>query len=69
VTVARQARASVVVLDGFRGVRAANVDPQAARQFLYEVGSTLSVTGTTTIIMSEADPHDPAFFPKPPPLM
>lgn len=64
VAAARQARASVVVLDGFRGVRAANVDPQAARQFLYEVGSTLSATGTTTIITSEADPHDPTFFPE-----
>lgn len=64
VSAARQARASVVVLDGFRGVRAANLDPQAARQFLYTTGSTLSVTGTTTIITSEADPHDPAFFPE-----
>lgn len=60
----RQAQASVVVLDGFRGIRAAEVNPQAARQFLYTVGSTLSVTGTTTIITSEADPHDPVFFPE-----
>lgn len=64
VAAAREARASVVVLDGFRGVRAANLDPQAARQFLYSIGSTLSVTGTTTIITSEADPYDPAFFPE-----
>ena len=35
-------------------------DPQAARQFLYDVGTTLSVLGATTIITSEADPRDPA---------
>ena len=64
ITAARRARAGVVVLDGFRGVRAGTLDAQAARQFLYAVGSTLSVAGTTTIITSEADPDDPAFFPE-----
>jgi circadian clock protein KaiC len=64
VAAARRARASVVVLDGFRGVRGVDLDPQAARQFLYNVGTTLSVLGGTTIITSEADPRDPAFFPE-----
>ena len=64
VSAARHARASYVVLDGFRGVRGVDMDPQAARQFLYHVGTTLSVLGTTTIITSEADPRDPAFFPE-----
>jgi circadian clock protein KaiC len=61
---ARRRRAGFVVLDGFRGVRDAGNDPQQARQFLYDVGTTLSVLGTTTVITSEADPHDPAFFPE-----
>ena len=64
IDIARKARADVVVLDGFRGIRGADMDLQAARQFLYDIGSTLSVFGMTTIITSEADPRDPAFFPE-----
>jgi circadian clock protein KaiC len=64
VAAARRARATFVVLDGFRGVRGVNMDPQAARQFLYDVGTTLSILGATTIITSEADARDPAFFPE-----
>lgn len=64
ISIAREHRAALVVLDGFRGVRGADVDPQVARQFLYDVGTTLSVLGTTTIITSEADPRDPLFFPE-----
>ncbi len=64
IAMARQTRADVVVLDGFRGVRGADIDLQAARQFLYDVGTTLSALGTTTIITSEADPRDPSFFPE-----
>ena len=60
----REARADVVVIDGFRGLRGADADPQRAREFLYDVGSSLSVRGTTTIVTSEADPRDPAFFPE-----
>jgi circadian clock protein KaiC len=61
---AKRRRAGFVVLDGFRGVRGASSDPQQARQFLYDVGTTLSVLGATTIITSEADPRDPVFFPE-----
>jgi circadian clock protein KaiC len=61
---AKRRRAGFVVLDGFRGVRGASGDPQQARQFLYDVGTTLSVLGATTIITSEADPRDPVFFPE-----
>jgi len=64
VAAARRAHATFVVLDGFRGVRGADMDPQAARQFLYDVGTTLSILGATTIITSEADARDPAFFPE-----
>ncbi|MFI5275769.1 MAG: RAD55 family ATPase [Ktedonobacterales bacterium] len=64
IDIARKARANLVVLDGFRGVRGAEVDLQLARKFLYDVGTTLSVFGVTTIITSEANPRDPAFFPE-----
>ncbi|MGZ3582211.1 MAG: RAD55 family ATPase [Ktedonobacterales bacterium] len=64
VAAARRGHAGFVVLDGFRGVRGADVDPQSARQFLYDIGTTLSVLGTTTVITSEADPRDPVFFPE-----
>lgn len=62
VAIARQARVSLVVLDGFRGVRESELETQAARRFLYSVGARLGVLGTTTVITSEAQPHDPEFF-------
>ncbi len=52
------------MLDGFRGVRGALPDPQAAREFLYSVGTQLGVLGITMLITSEAEPRDPAFFPE-----
>ncbi|HEU5397842.1 MAG TPA: ATPase domain-containing protein, partial [Gammaproteobacteria bacterium] len=61
---AKAARADYVVLDGFRGVRGVDPDPQRARQFLYDVGTTLSLQGATTVITSEADARDPAFYPE-----
>jgi len=61
---AREERAGLVLLDGFSGVRGADNNPQAARQFLYRVGSALSVRGTTTLITSEAGPRDQALFPE-----
>lgn len=62
VAIVRQARASLVVLDGFRGVRESELETQAARRFLYSVGARLGVLGVTTLITSEAQPHDPEFF-------
>lgn len=64
IAASRAAQAEFVALDGFRGVRGAEYSPQEARQFLYDIGATLSLRGTTTIITSEADPRDPAFFPE-----
>lgn len=61
---AKSERADYVVLDGFRGVPGVDLDPQRARQFLYDVGTALSLRGTTTIITSEANPRDPAFYPE-----
>lgn len=64
VAIARRSRADLVVLDGFRGVHGAASDPQAARDFLYSVGTQLGVLGITMLITSEAEPRDPAFFPE-----
>lgn len=61
---AKAARADFVVLDGFRGVRGVDPDPQRARQFLYDVGTRLSLQGATTVITSEANARDPAFYPE-----
>src|SRR5690348_15748365 len=62
VAIVRQARARLVVLDGFRGVRESEREVQAARRFLYTVGARLGMLGTTTVITSEAQPHDSEFF-------
>lgn len=62
VAVTRQARANLLLLDGFSGVRGADQDPQAARQFLYDLGTTLGMLGTTVVISGEAMPRDPALF-------
>jgi circadian clock protein KaiC len=59
----RRAKAHVVILDGFRGIGGER-DSQAAREFLYSVGTTLSALGATIVITSETDPRDPAFFPE-----
>ncbi len=60
----REARADLVILDGFRGISGLTLDPQQSREFLFDVGTTLSLRGTTTIITSEAEPRDPAFYPE-----
>ena len=64
VALARESGASLVVLDGFSGVRAADPDPLAARRFLFDIGTTLSLRGATTIVTSEAEVRDPATFPE-----
>ena len=64
VAISRRARADLVLIDGFRGVRGSEIDPQAAREFLYDVGTKLSILGATTIITSESDARDPSFFPE-----
>lgn len=64
VALARNAGAGFVVLDGFSGVRAADATPRAAREFLFDIGTTLSLQGATTILTTEAEVRDPAFFPE-----
>lgn len=64
VATVRQTRASMVVLDGFQGIRGAEANFAATRQLLYDLGMRLSLLGTTTLITTEADPRDPTLFPE-----
>jgi len=64
ITEARRVKADIVLLDGFRGMRNIERDPQEAREFLYTVGTTLGALGASTIVTSESDPRDPTFFPE-----
>jgi len=60
----RRTQAGLVIIDGFRGMRSAEGDPQRAREFLYEIGTALGARGATTVITSEAAPRDAALFPE-----
>lgn len=64
VALVRHHRAELVVIDGFRGLRGAAEDPQAARRFLYTLGATLGTLGVTTIVTSVNAPGDSASFPE-----
>jgi len=57
---ARRLGARLVVLDGFSGVRGAAADPQASREFLYDLGAL----GVAALVTSEGTPRDPAHFPE-----
>jgi circadian clock protein KaiC len=61
-SIVRAERASLVVLDGFSGLRDADGGTQAVRQFLYDLGTALSLQGATTVITSEGWAHDPDFY-------
>jgi circadian clock protein KaiC len=60
--IVRAERASLVVLDGFSGLRDADGSPQAVRRFLYDLGTALSLQGATTVITSEGTARDPTFY-------
>lgn len=60
VQMAREQRAALVVIDGFRGLLSFVDDPVALRQLLYQLSAQLAVLGTTCIVALEAEPHDPA---------
>ncbi|MDB5077466.1 MAG: Circadian clock protein KaiC, partial [Chloroflexi bacterium] len=62
VALVRTEQASLLVLDGFSGIREVDTEPKSAREFLFNIGSTLSLLGTTTLITTEGDARDPAFF-------
>ena len=60
--IVRAERASLVALDGFRSLRDADGTPQLARQFLYDLGTALSLQGATTVITTEGEAHDQEFY-------
>lgn len=64
VAAVRQTKANIVVLDGFQGLRGAEADFTATRQLLYDLGTRLSLRGTTTLITTESDPRDSKLFPE-----
>lgn len=64
VAAVHQTRANIIVLDGFQGMRGMETDFMATRQLLYDLGTRLSLRGTTTLITTEADPRDPSLFPE-----
>jgi len=64
ITEARRVKADLVMLDGFRALSAVGSDPLEGRDFLYSLGTTLGALGVTSIVTSEMDPHDTAFFPE-----
>ena len=64
VAAVRQTKANVVILDGFQTVRDFEPDVATSRQLLYNLGTRLSLQGTTTLITTEGSPRDPVFFPE-----
>ena len=55
---ARKQHASLVILDGFRSIRAFMPDDQAAAEFLYSVGATLALLNATLMVLVEGDATD-----------
>jgi circadian clock protein KaiC len=58
VRTARQQRARLVCVDGFRAIEAASSQELAARQFLYQLSSQLHLLGTTAVVTLERDAFD-----------
>jgi circadian clock protein KaiC len=58
VAMARARGASLVVLDGFRGMRQLLTDEREAADFLYSLGAKLALLGATTLVVVEGDPDD-----------
>jgi circadian clock protein KaiC len=56
---AREQRARLVVLDGYRSMRRLLGDEPASTDFLYSLGSKLALLGVTTIVAAEGDAHAP----------
>jgi circadian clock protein KaiC len=55
---AQKEHASLVILDGFRSIRGFLPDDQAAAEFLYSLGATLAMLGTTLMVLVEGDAAD-----------
>ncbi len=64
IATARQQRASLVILDGFRSMRGFLGDDQAAAHFLYSLGAKLAILGMTTLVLVEGDPEESHRYPE-----
>jgi len=64
VDAAREQRAQLVVLDGFRGMREVLAHDEKLSQFLYSLGAKLALLGATTLIIVEGDPDESARYPE-----
>ncbi|MHB8619524.1 MAG: ATPase domain-containing protein [Chloroflexota bacterium] len=64
VATARSQHASLVVIDGFGGMRRMLADDQGVAQFLYSLGAKLTLLGATTLVVLEGDPNEASRFPE-----
>jgi len=62
VTTVRRQQASIVVFDGFQGMRRSLPDEQVPGAFLYELGAKLALLGATTVVAMEGDASEPAIY-------
>jgi circadian clock protein KaiC len=61
---AREQRAALVVLDGFRSMRRYLADDLLIGHFLYSLGAKLMLGGTTTVVTVEGEPDAPTRYPE-----
>jgi circadian clock protein KaiC len=61
---AREQRAALVVLDGFRSMRRLLADDLEAAHFLYSLGAKLALFGATSLVIVEGDADESARYPE-----
>ena len=64
VRMARDRRATLVVLDGFRSMRRYWDDDLLVAHFLYSLGAKLGLIGATTLVTAEGHPGAPSSYPE-----
>ena len=64
VATARERRARLVILDGFRGMREILAHQEQIVHFLYTLGAKLALLGATTLIVVEGDADESARYPE-----
>jgi circadian clock protein KaiC len=64
VATAREQRAGLIVLDGFRSMRRLLGDDPEAAHFLYSLGAKLALMRATTLILIEGDVGESAHYPE-----
>ena len=64
VATAREQRATLVVIDGFRTMRRYLADDLLIAHFLYSLGAKLTLRGATTLVTTEGEPDGPVRYPE-----